>query len=91
MSHQINLPENLTIHHINDQFSELKESISTANEDVVFDAGAIDSIDTSGLQMLAVFVKNLEERNIDFSWQNANDVLKDTTKSLGLSETLRLS
>lgn len=90
MSHQINLPENLTIHHINSQFSELKQTITSSEGTVVFDAGAVDSIDTAGLQMLLVFIRNLESRNINFSWQNASEQLIDSAKNLNLTLELKL-
>lgn len=90
MSNQVNLPENLTIHHINDQFSEIKGIIQSETDQIVFDAGAIEAIDTSGVQMLLALIEDLNSRQVDFSWQNPNDLLRESAKNLGLSEQLQL-
>ncbi|HEY9018331.1 STAS domain-containing protein [Thiomicrospira sp.] len=90
MSSQVTLPENLTIHHINDHFAELKQSILSENENLVFDAGQIDSIDTSGLQMLLALVENLKSREVSFNWQNVNSTLKDNALNIGLVSQLQL-
>ncbi|MBE0494452.1 MAG: STAS domain-containing protein [Thiomicrospira sp.] len=90
MSSQVTLPENLTIHHINDHFSELKQSVMSENENLVFDAGQIDSIDTSGLQMLLTLVENLKSRQVPFNWQNVNSTLKDNALNIGLVTQLQL-
>lgn len=91
MSSQVTLPENLTIHHITESFADLKQIIESENDDVVFDATAVDSIDTSGLQMLLAFVEDLTARDVAFSWLNPSALLKETAGNIGLATHLQLN
>lgn len=90
MSQSICLPESLTIHQISEHFEQIKQSVADASNSLTIDAGALDNIDTSGVQMLLVLVKNLVERGIEINWQNQTGALLDSANKLGLSQELRL-
>lgn len=91
MSLQITLPENLTIHNINEQFSAIKQNLESIDDDVIIDAVSVDSIDTSGLQMLLVVIQFLTSNNIMFSWQNVPEIMQESAIHLGLANQLQLS
>lgn len=90
MSNQVILPENLTIHHIKQHFDELKTQVQGETESLTFDAGRVENIDTSGLQMLLVLVKDLQARNVSLNWLNLNDTIKESAQSIGLDQALVL-
>lgn len=90
MSSQVILPENLSIHHITENFSDLKQIVESENDDVIFDATAVESIDTSGLQMLLAFVEDLKARDVTFSWLNPTTQLKEAAANIGLAIHLQL-
>lgn len=90
MSNQVVLPENLTIHHIKDHFAELKPQIESEDDELILDAGAIETIDTSGLQMLLVFVQDLQARDVKLNWINVRDSFTQSAQSIGLADALSL-
>lgn len=89
MSDTIELPQNLTIHHIEEHFNTLGEAINAAGDDIVFDASKIETIDTSGLQTLLVYVHNLSENGKNFSWTNVTDTLSSAAKKIGIDTALK--
>jgi anti-anti-sigma regulatory factor len=65
--------------------------INTAPGERIIDAGAVSHIDVSGLQLLAVFVADLRQRQIQVSWRNCPEVLSHNARAVGLSTLLQLS
>ncbi len=63
-----------------------------ANEGMVtLEADSVERIDTSILQLLVAFKRELNKRGFDLQWANASDVIIFTARSLGLLEALNLS
>ena len=91
MANVINLPESLTIHTIETNYNEINEAVSDLGDDIVFDAQAIENIDTSGLQSLLSIIQTAEKNQKTVRWQNVNNVLNDAAKKTGLFEALQLS
>lgn len=92
MSNQIQLPENLTIHHIEDHFNELNKKLNEdLGDEIVLDASAVESIDTSGLQTLLVLVKSTTDNGKKVSWQNVPEILSSSAKKIGIEQELAFS
>ncbi|MDG6773320.1 STAS domain-containing protein [Thiomicrorhabdus sp. ZW0627] len=90
MADTITLPENLTIHAIDSTFSELNQSLRDSGIDVIIDAKAVESIDTSGLQALLVLINSAQQDNKNITWQNTNELFTSSAEKIGLSEALQL-
>ncbi len=91
MSTEIKLPENLTIHHIEDHFNTLNQMFSDAESEIEIEASAVESIDSAGLQTLLVLIKNSTENDKTISWKNTPEIIQTSAEKLGLSQTLILS
>lgn len=87
----IELPESMTIHHIESQFGDLKLSFQSASDSLKIDASKIESIDSSGLQILLALVKFAQSEGKNLSWENPTDTLKSSADKIGLTEKLLLS
>lgn len=90
MANIINLPESLTIHTIEKNYNEINAAVSDLGDDIVFDAQAIENIDTSGLQSLVLIIKTAQNNHKTVRWQNANETLTDAAHKTGLLEALQL-
>ncbi len=91
MSTEIKLPENLTIHHIDNHFNELNKLFDGAENEITIEASAVETIDSAGLQTLLVLIKNSLDSDKKISWENTPDILQSSSDKLGLSEALLLS
>lgn len=90
MSDAIQLPQNLTIHHIEEHFNELNEKLSAIDSDITFDAAELESIDTSGLQTLVVCVNAILNHDRNIKWENVPEILSSSAQKIGLEQALRL-
>lgn len=90
MSNVIQLPQNLTIHQIEEQFNDLNLKLDEMEDDVIFDAAAVETVDTSGLQTLLVLSKAAIDNGKKLEWQNVPDVLSSSAKKIGVDEALAL-
>lgn len=91
MSIEITLPDNLTIHHISNHFSAIKDQVAQAQTQITLDAANLETFDTSGIQMLLVVIKSALEKGIAINWQNTTEQLKQGANSLGLAQELKLA
>jgi len=91
MSDAIQLPENLTIHHIEDHFNDLNKKFNDLGDDIVLDATSVETVDTSGLQALLVLVKSATESGKKISWQNIPEILSTSSKKIGIDQELSFS
>lgn len=57
---------------------------------VTLDGGAIERIDTAGLQLLGAFIQALGASGRTIAWHAASPTLKGAAQALGLGGTLRL-
>ena len=90
MSNIIQLPENLTIHHIESHFNELNEKFNDIGDEIIFQASAVETIDTSGLQTLLVLIKTALDNGKKVVWQDVPDVLKLNAEKLGIASDISL-
>ncbi len=91
MSTEIKLPENLTIHHIDNHFNTLNQAFSQAENTIEIEASAVETIDSSGLQTLLILIKNSTDSDKTIVWKNVPEILQTSANKLGLSDTLLLS
>ncbi len=80
----IRLPAELTIKHAH----ELQALLTSANEvdgSVSIDAGAVETVDTSGLQLLVAFSNSHVARDNVVAWQSVPDAIHQQVDRLGLS------
>lgn len=87
----ITLPESLTIHHIEEQLSDLRVAFQTDADVLHIDASNIETIDTSGLQLLLALIKNALSSNQKIHWQNPSETLTTNAEKLGLTDKLCLA
>ncbi|VAW49030.1 hypothetical protein MNBD_GAMMA03-1794 [hydrothermal vent metagenome] len=91
MSTEIKLPENLTIHHIEDHFNELNQLFNNAENAIKIEASAVETIDSAGLQTLLVLIKNSRDNEKSISWENPVKIIQTSADKLGLSQALLLT
>lgn len=87
----IELPENLTIHHIEEQFRELKLAFNSDSEDYKLNAAKVESVDTSGLQALLALIKLADSKQKNIIWDGVSDELRNGAMKIGLLDKLQLS
>lgn len=88
MSNIIQLPQNLTIHHIEGQFNELNQKLNEDDNEIIFDAAEVETVDTSGLQMLLVLTKASISNGKTLSWQNVPEILSSSAQKIGIDQAL---
>lgn len=91
MSIQINLPDSLTIHQIDQNYSQLLEQLDVTEQTIEINGSAVESIDTSGLQALIVLIRHAQETSNQVSWNSPSDVLKQSAEKIGVHNDLLLS
>jgi anti-anti-sigma regulatory factor len=91
MSDTLALPESLTIHTIENTYNELHAALSTSGDQVILDAGQIETLDTSGLQALIVLLQTAQTQQKSVTWANVNDTLRLAADKLGLTQALNLA
>lgn len=91
MATEVQLPENMTIHYIETQYSEINKAFNEADNEIVINASGLETIDTSGLQSLLTLIKHAMEQQKQVSWQEAPEVLQQGAKKIGLSQALQLN
>lgn len=84
------LPENFTIHHIEQQSGDLRIAFQTDADTVKLDASQVETIDTSGLQLTLSLVKQALEQEKSIVWENPTDVFCTSAKKIGLNDKLQL-
>lgn len=84
------LPENFTIHHIEQQAIDLKVAFQTDAETMILDASKVETVDTSGLQLMLALVKTAIANSKTVQWQNPSEVFVSSATCIGLAEKLQL-
>lgn len=87
----IDLPDSLTIHQIEPQFGDLKIAFQSDASTLNLNAENLDTIDTSGLQVLLILVKDALSDNKTIIWHNISETLRTSAEKIGLSEKLQLT
>ena len=57
---------------------------------VKLNAEDIDRVDGAGMQLLAAFFKEAEQKQLDIGWNKVSPVLQDAAKIMGLGEVLKM-
>lgn len=87
----ITLPENFTIHHIEQHFGDLKTAFENSSETIIVDGSQVETIDTSGLQLMLALIKEAVTNNKTISWKNPTEVLSNGALKVGLNNKIQLS
>lgn len=90
MGTTVTLPDNLSISQIRETFEAIKPQIEAEIDALVMDGKSVDTVDSTGLQMLVKIKMLCENKNIEYSWTEASDILILNAEKLGLKETLEL-
>ena len=88
MRETIQLPESLTIHQIESHFNDLNKKLNDMSDEIVIEASALETIDTSGLQALLVLVKTASDNGKTVTWQDVPEILTTSAKKIGIDQAL---
>ncbi len=88
-TYEIDLGTNLTIAQVDGLLDRLLE-INHDPADTILKASAIERADTSGLQCLYAFKRDIEEQGVAVTWQAPSENLTQAANLLGMSESLGL-
>ena len=91
MSETIELPESLTIHHIEALYNELNEKFNNSEEQITLQGAGIESIDTSGLQALLILISSARDNGKTVQWESSSETLITSAQNIGLAEPLALN
>jgi anti-anti-sigma regulatory factor len=72
-------------------FKSALQAAEDSSGDFVLQAGAVERIDTAGLQLLAGFAARLRLLERRLIWGSASDAFRKAAAQLGLAEALELS
>lgn len=82
------LPQDCTIVGAVDMKALLLAELET--DDLVVDAGAVERVDTAGLQLLTALVRDRQAGGRSTRWQGADSQIRPTAELLGLTHMLAL-
>ncbi len=72
-----------------DLYARLSQLLS-AGAPLSLDGGHITRIDTSALQLLAIFFRSAHESGISAGWSSVSPALRQAAETLGLDEMLKV-
>ena len=81
------LPSNMTIGNIGRCHAQLFALLDD-RASINVDLAELKQIDTSGIQMLLLFVSKADLKNISISWVNSNQLLEGVLAKLGFENSL---
>ncbi|CAN8139088.1 STAS domain-containing protein [Thiomicrorhabdus sp. 6S2-11] len=90
MSSTITLSDSLIINQIEQEFAQLSAQFNDSENEIILDAEAVDTVDTSGLQCLLMLIQNAAEQGKTISWLSPSETIKTSAEKLGLSSALKL-
>ncbi len=85
----VNFDDTLDITMAASYFEKLTELLNQ-HKVIVLNGAGIERIDGSGLQLLAAFFKAAELLQVSVQWQASSDVLKNSARLSGLTDSLAL-
>jgi len=74
-----------------ESFSSQLEDAFRKSHSVRFDGSAVDRIDTSTLQLLVAFFRDMEHAGIQVAWVSVSDALVTSAKLLGVDKAICLT
>ena len=63
----------------------------TRKSPIVFDASAVERIDTAGIQLLAAFCHTAKVRGLTIKWEAPSTVIQQAVQTLGMHEHLGMA
>ncbi len=86
---ELNLPENLTIAHVQALHEQLEALVDDQkNDHIIAHASGVKRVDTAGLQLLLVAKQAANERQISWAWDAPSEVLVNGAMLLGMKSKL---
>ncbi|HEY7773499.1 MAG TPA: STAS domain-containing protein [Marinagarivorans sp.] len=86
---ELELPEILTVAHVQALHEQLEALIDDENNDsIVAHAKSVRRVDTAGLQLLLAAKAAATERQITWVWDQPSEVLLDGARLLGMTAQL---
>jgi anti-anti-sigma regulatory factor len=85
----LNLGTSITFNSINENMRILKKVIEL-NQEIFLEGKHIDKIDSSGLQLLVMFIITMNQNKIRYSWEGSSTTLINSAKLLGMDSILGL-
>ena len=82
------LPNELSIETVSEYKDALIEHLETSSSVVTVDGSGLTRIDTAGVQLLVVFVRQVIANGKQIKWQSCSDALQATAEQLGLKQQL---
>jgi ABC-type transporter Mla MlaB component len=85
--HFLAVPAEMTIANIGQCQVILMSALRTVCE-VCFDLAGLRKIDTAGIQLLLLVIREAKQRGVSINWLNKNTVLQEAEKKLGFENRL---
>lgn len=85
----VDLPANLTIAEA-DGVYEVLDSALSQHHDVILNAEIVQRIDTTGIQLLYAFIRELQRSHTDVKWLAPSSSLLTAAQHLGMIDLLAL-
>lgn len=84
----LSLPNELSIDNISEYKDLLIEHLETSSSVITLDGSKLVRVDTAGVQLLVVFVRQVIANGKQVEWQSCSDALQSTAEQLGLKQQL---
>ncbi len=85
----LSLGQSIVISEVMERREQMLAAVAGRNE-IRLDGKQIEHIDGTGLQLLVSLIKEAVNGNVQISWVEASDVLRNNAAQLGLTEILAL-
>jgi len=82
------LPNELSIENVSEYKDALIEHLETSSSVITVDGSGLSRVDTAGVQLLVVFVRQIIANGKKVQWQGCSDALQSTAAQLGLKQQL---
>lgn len=83
----VNFGAALTIPKVAAMHAELQQALES-QQAIVLDAAAVEAVDTAGLQLVSVFLREAHERGVTVTWRKPSGILRAGAKRLDLEKAL---
>ena len=88
---QLELPEHLTVAHVQALHEQLEALVDDqTNDGIIANAKDVKRVDTAGLQVLLVAREAAKERQISWQWDQPSEVLVGGARLLGMQSKLEI-
>ena len=84
----LSLPSELSIDNISEYKELLIEHLENSASLITLDGSKLCRVDTAGVQLLVVFIKQVLANGKKIEWQSCSEALQSTAAQLGLKQQL---